>query len=172
MTGLEDYRRQKDRFFREEDGSPLTPDQREAFTGLNYFDENPALVFEGAITVLAEAEQVEVPMQTSTGQIAPYLRYGTFTVSIEGEEVRLTVYTPPNRQGLFLPFMDGTTGEETYSGGRYLELEPLGGDHYLIDFNLAYNPYCAYNEFWTCPIPPQENRASVPIRAGEKAFHS
>ncbi len=168
MPGLAEYRQQKDRFFKEEVGSPLTPQQRETFIALGYFDENPALVFEGAITVLQEAQQVEVPMQTSTGRITPYLRYGTFTVGIEGEDVTLTVYTPPNRQGLFLPFMDGTTGDETYSGGRYLELTPLGGDHYLIDFNLAYNPYCAYNELWMCPIPPRENRVAVPIRAGER----
>jgi hypothetical protein len=70
--------------------------------------------------------------------------------------------------GYFLPFMDATSGDETYGAGRYLEIEPLPGGKLLVDFNMAYNPYCAYNEYWSCPIPPKENRLSVPIEAGEK----
>ena len=80
----------------------------------------------------------------------------------------LTVYANP--QGFFLPFVDALAGTETYGAGRYLDPEPLGGGRVLLDFNRAYNPYCAYNEQWSCPITPRENRLAVPIRAGEKLF--
>ena len=72
--------------------------------------------------------------------------------------------------GFFLPFVDSAAGIETYPSGRYLEPEPLPGDRFLVDFNLAYNPYCAYNDRWSCPITPFENRLKVPVRAGEKMF--
>ncbi len=75
-----------------------------------------------------------------------------------------------NEHGFFLPFADALAGDETYGAGRYLEPEPAGDDRLLIDFNLAYNPYCAYNPNWSCPITPAENRLKVAIRAGEKVF--
>ena len=71
----------------------------------------------------------------------------------------------------FLPFVDSLAGKETYPAGRYLEPEQLDGSRFLVDFNLAYNPYCAYNEMWSCPLTPFENRVKVPVRAGEKNFH-
>jgi uncharacterized protein (DUF1684 family) len=87
---------------------------------------------------------------------------------VEGQEAQLTIYQ--NENGYFLPFVDALAGKETYPAGRYLEPEELYGNHFLVDFNLAYNPYCAYNEMWSCPITPAENRLKVPIRAGEKMF--
>jgi uncharacterized protein (DUF1684 family) len=72
----------------------------------------------------------------------------------------------------FLPFADALAGVETYGAGRYLEPEPVGDGQFVVDFNLAYNPYCAYNDDWSCPITPRENRLTVPIRAGEKLYHS
>jgi uncharacterized protein (DUF1684 family) len=74
--------------------------------------------------------------------------------------------------GYFLPFSDATAPAETYGAGRYLEPEDLGGDKLVLDFNLAYNPYCAYNERWSCPLPPAANRLKVRIEAGEKKFHA
>ncbi len=71
---------------------------------------------------------------------------------------------------IFLPFVDSQAGKGTYGAGRYLDPEQLPNGKFLIDFNLAYNPYCAYNENWNCPIPPTENKLDVPIRAGEKIF--
>src|SRR5574339_636242 len=79
-------------------------------------------------------------------------------------------YFPQNENGFFLPFVDSLANKETYPAGRYLEPELLAGNRFFVDFNLAYNPYCAYNEMWTCPITPAENRLKVPIRAGEKLF--
>jgi len=85
----------------------------------------------------------------------------------------VTLFASPDMHELFLPFRDRTSGSETYGAGRYLEVEPPGADGWVVvDFNLAYNPYCAYNPEWSCPIPPGENWLAVPIRAGEKTFHS
>ncbi|NIW46752.1 MAG: DUF1684 domain-containing protein, partial [Gammaproteobacteria bacterium] len=97
-----------------------------------------------------------------------YQRFGTFDFEVEGEKATLTIYM--NQHGFFLPFVDSLANEETYGAGRYLEPEPQPGGRFLIDFNLAYNPYCAYNERWSCPLTPWENRLKVPIRAGEKKY--
>ena len=97
-----------------------------------------------------------------------YVRHSRFEFQVEGQEAELTIYQ--NENGYFLPFVDALAGKETYPAGRYLEPEELHGNRFLVDFNLAYNPYCAYNEMWSCPITPPENRLKVPIRAGEKLF--
>jgi len=165
MTALEVFRQQKDRFFKADPHSPLLPQQKDAFEGLRYYPENPALRLE--VTVEPFEEQTPVTLQTSTGDVAEYLRWGRFTFQVEGQPAALTVYLAYGGAGYFLPFMDATNGTETYDAGRYLEIEPLAGGRFLVDFNLAYNPYCAYNPYWSCPIPPPENRLAVPIRAGE-----
>ena len=85
-------------------------------------------------------------------------------------EVTLTLYH--NENGYFLPFADSQAGIETYGAGRYLEPKRLPDGRFASDFNLAYNPYCAYNDRWSCPITPAENRIKVPIRAGEKVFEA
>ncbi|GAB4474369.1 MAG: DUF1684 domain-containing protein [Anaerolineae bacterium] len=170
MSSIAEFRKQKDAFFARDPHSPLTPQQRETFTGLSYYPEDESLCFEVTIERFTGRDRSIVPMQTSTGTIVEYIRFGRFQFEVEGQPAELTVYVSPEGQDFFVPFMDATGGVETYSGGRYLELEPLAGDHFLADFNMAYNPYCAYNDRWTCPIPPKENRLSVPIRAGEKDF--
>jgi uncharacterized protein (DUF1684 family) len=146
--------------------SPLTPEQQARFAGLSYFPENPALRLELPVEVFPQPE--ELMLQTSTGDIAPYLRYGRIHFEVDGAQVQLTLYATDH--GLFLPFADTLAGEETYGAGRYLEPEPLGDGRVLVDFNLAYNPYCAYNDAWSCPLTPPENRLRVAIRAGEKIF--
>jgi uncharacterized protein (DUF1684 family) len=88
---------------------------------------------------------------------------------VDDQEVGLTIFADPN--GYFLPFVDSLAGKETYGAGRYLEPVPLGQDRFLVDFNFAYNPYCAYNDYWSCPLTPFENRLKAPVRAGEKIFH-
>lgn len=142
-------------------------EQKQGFHGLNYFPENESLRLEVLVDEFPVKEQIE--MQTTTGDAQAYERYGRFRFQAEGQEAELTIYQSPN--GFFLPFVDSLAGQETYPAGRYLEPEPLPGNRFLIDFNLAYNPYCAYNEMWSCPITPFENRIKVPIRAGEKVFH-
>lgn len=168
MSALSNFRRQKDSFFRRDPHSPLLPEQQDGFEGLAYYDENRDFQFELDLEVFEE--QQETTMQTSTGSVAEYIRWGRITFPVEGEEISLTVYAAAGSGGFFLPFMDGTNGDETYSGGRYVEVEPLPGGKFLVDFNMAYNPYCAYNEYWSCAIPPMENRLKVRIEAGEKKF--
>ena len=92
-------------------------------------------------------------------------------VKLEGEPAALAVYRSPHHDELFLPFRDATSGRETYGAGRYLEPAKLAGGRLLVDFNLAYNPYCAYSEEYSCPLPPFENHLKVAIRAGEKAYN-
>jgi len=166
MSNLDTFRKAKDEFFANDANGPLTPEQRERFKGLSYFPENPALRFEIKIEPFAEQEQVQVP--TSTGDVRTYTRYGRFSFQVDGQQAELTLFGSPH--GFFLMFVDALAGVETYGAGRYLEPEQEPGGLFLIDFNLSYNPYCAYNEMWNCPITPAENRLTVPIRAGEKIF--
>jgi uncharacterized protein (DUF1684 family) len=167
MTELDNYRAEKDKYFAEDEQSPLTPQQRHDFKGLNYFPENPALQFDVAVDQFPDQKTVQI--QTTTGDVQTYRRWGHFHFTVEGEPAELTIFT--GESGYFLPFVDSLAGRETYPAGRYLEPEPLGGRRFRIDFNLAYNPYCAYNEAWSCPMTPFENRLKVPIRAGERIFH-
>jgi uncharacterized protein (DUF1684 family) len=127
----------------------------------------PQLRFEAPVEVFAE--KTPVTMQTSTGDEQHYVRYGRFKFQVDGQEAELTIYA--GNHGFFLPFVDSLANRETYGAGRYLEPQPLIEDRFLIDFNYAYNPYCAYNPNWSCPLTPFENRLKVPIRAGEKLFH-
>ena len=168
MTRLSEFRREKDQFFALDPQSPLTPDQKRAFHGLNYFPENPDLRLDVQIAPFSQKDVVQI--QTSTGGVQRYVRYGKIHFLVDGQTVELTLYTNPH--GFFLPFADSLAGIETYGAGRYLDPEFLGDGRLLVDFNLAYNPYCAYNDQWTCPLTPPENRLAVPIRAGEKLFHT
>lgn len=166
MTDLEKFRQEKDVFFKSNSQSPLEPAQKKNFKGLNYFPENPALRLE--VMVEEFPSKKTVGMQTSTGEIQMYQKYGRFKFTVEGQEAELTLYS--NEQGFFLPFVDTLAGRETYGAGRYIEPEPLGDGKFLVDFNQAYNPFCAYNRNWSCPLAPRENRLSIPIRAGEKIY--
>lgn len=165
-TALETFRAQKDRFFARDHHSPLTPEQQRTFTGLRYFPENPDLRFE--LTVEPFAVQQPVEMQTTTGDQQTFMRYGRVHFTVEGQPASLMVYR--SEHGYFLPFADALAGQETYGAGRYLDPVPLPGDRLRVDFNLAYNPYCAYNEGWSCPITPPENRLQLPLRAGEQVY--
>lgn len=167
MTALENSRREKDNFFRTERQSPLTAEQKKTFTGLMYYPENPALRLELKLERTASSEPVT--LATSTGEEREYFHAGQIRFSVNGEEAVLQIYEAD--YGFFLPFSDATAPEETYGAGRYLEPEEILPDTLQIDFNLAYNPYCAYNERWSCPLPPSANRLKVRIEAGEKKFH-
>jgi uncharacterized protein (DUF1684 family) len=166
MDDLERFRREKDEFFRTSPSGPLTPAQRLLFAGLRYFPPNPDL----SLTLEVEEYPVQntVQMQTTTGDVQSYERFGRIRFEVDGQEAALTLYH--NEYGFFLPFADSLAGKETYGAGRYLEPELSPDGRIRVDFNLAYNPYCAYNEHWSCPITPAENRLKVPIRAGEKVF--
>ncbi|MDP1713866.1 MAG: DUF1684 domain-containing protein [Anaerolineales bacterium] len=166
MTELDAFRAEKDDFFGSHPQSPLTREQKKDFQGLQYFAENDSLRLEVTVDEFPNKEKFE--MQTSTGDAQAYEKFGKFNFVVEGNEVELTIYQ--RGHGFFLPFVDALAGKETYTAGRYLEPEPLAGGHFIVDFNVAYNPYCAYNEIWSCPITPAENRLKVAIRAGEKLF--
>ncbi len=167
MTELESFRAEKDEFFATHPQSPLMPEQKRGFKGLHYFPENPALRLDVIVEEFSQKNKIQ--MQTTTGDVQTYIRFGRFKFAVDGEEADLTLYASPH--GFFLPFVDSLAGTETYGTGRYLEPELFGDGKFLVDFNLAYNPFCAYNENFSCPITLRENRLSVPIRAGEKIFH-
>ena len=170
MSDLTEFRKAKDEFFATDHQSPLTHQQQSDFTGLAYFEENASLRYEVDVEEFEEKELVE--MQTSTGDVASYTRWGKVAFDVAGERVELTLFADAKGHGheFFVPFADVTTGTETYDAGRYLDIQQLPGGKTLVDFNVAYNPYCAYNEQWSCPLTPFENRLKVSIRAGEKSF--
>ena len=167
MSSLQDFRKMKDDFFAHDGQSPLTPGQKKAFKGLKYFPPNPALSLEVTVDEFPVKQRTEI--QTTTGDIQEYERYGRFSFMVDSQPAELTIYHSDD--GYFLPFVDSLASKETYPAGRYLEPEAFGNNRFRVDFNLAYNPYCAYNEDWSCPLTPFENRLKVPIRAGEKLFH-
>ncbi len=164
---LSGFRQRKDVFFKEHDQSPLTPEQRAAFNGLAHFPENPDLRLTLDLDASGEGIGDEVTIGTVSGEAKQYTRAGRVSFTVEGKPVTLTVFRERTRGHLFLPFRDATAGDETYGVGRYLEPKLLPDGRISLDFNLAYNPYCAYNHGWSCPIPPSENVVKVPIRAGE-----
>lgn len=167
MTDLDSFRAEKDEFFGSHPQSPLTREQQKKFRGLNYFPENDALRLEVKVDEFPVKPAFE--MQTSTGDVQLYEKFGKFSFMVDDEEAELTIYQ--GEHGFFLPFVDSLAGSETYPAGRYLEPEPLPGGRFFVDFNVSYNPYCAYNEMWSCPLTPAENRLKVAVRAGEKLFH-
>lgn len=168
MSELTEFRKSKDHFIGHDLHSPLTEEQKQSFRGLKYYDENSALNLVIAPEKFDNQDVIE--MQTSTGDVAPFVRWGKISFEVENQPAQLTVYKDTDSGEFFLPFTDATSGSETYGAGRYLEVEALPDGQLLVEFNYAYNPYCAYNESWSCPLTPLENRIQVPIRAGEKSF--
>ncbi|NIV15909.1 MAG: DUF1684 domain-containing protein [Aliifodinibius sp.] len=160
------FRAQKDEILEFDPHSPLTSEQKRSFNGLNYYPVNEDLIFELEIEKFEDQQPIQ--MQTSTGDVNTYIRYGKIHFEIEGKPVSLTVFSTDH--GFFLPFVDAMAGKETYGAGRYLDPELNEDGKLIVDFNLAYNPTCAYNELYSCPLPPAENRLSVAILAGEKNY--
>ncbi|MEM7298666.1 MAG: DUF1684 domain-containing protein, partial [Bacteroidota bacterium] len=159
--------------YKSAEDSPLGVEDRRIFTekgGHPFFPVNPAFRIEADFKVFKKPEVIG--MKTSTSRIASYSIYGEASLVLNGEEVKLLLYrnqNPKYADHLFLPFTDLTNGEETYGGGRYIDLEiPGDTDKIVIDFNKAYQPYCAYTYGYSCPIPPQENTMTVRVEAGVK----
>lgn len=161
---LTTLRQQKNEFFKTDAQSPLRFEQKQKFTQLEYYPYNAALDL--TVEVTQFDEKTDVQIQTTSGEVRWYRRYGEFTFEVDGTEARLTIYQAPH--GFFLPFVDAAAGQETYPSGRYIEPEQITGDTFHIDLNQVYNPYCAYSGGWSCPITPAENRIPVSIKAGEK----
>lgn len=167
MSAFTEFCQEKDEYFKTSRQSPLTADQKRDFTGLKYFPENPTLRLE--LKLERFPQPTAVVLATSTGDEREYELVGQIRFQVDGQETILQIYAAD--YGYFLPFSDATAPDETYGAGRYLEPHDLSGDRLAVDFNLAYNPYCAYNERWSCPLPPSANRLQVRIEAGEKKFH-
>jgi len=188
---LEQQRTTKDDFFRRSPETPLLAADVASFDGLDYWSPDPSLFYVGPIHV--NPQRVQFEMVTTAGRSRPCERFGWIEFPIEGMPRRLEVYRlldmerGTTTQSLLLPFADGTTGQETYPSGRYVDLEgPQGEIHitpgpdgrpiavgpFVLDFNRAYNPSCAYGapERFACPVTPRENRLEVRIEAGERGF--
>lgn len=171
-TAVAMFRADKDDYFREAHDSPIPHDQRDAFTGLPYFPVDESLRFEGlALDPYEGDEPTSFQIPTSDGQLRDAERAGTFAFEIAGRPLRLTGYSfaGGDSDSVFVPFLDQTSGRETYGAGRYLDLDPDPDDGtYVIDFNLAYHPSCVYDARFSCPLTPAENRLPVRVEAGER----
>ena len=169
---VEAFRAEKDDYFKNAGaGSPIPVAEREAFTGLPYFPVDLALRFDDSVLepyTGGEPSNFQIP--TSDGRLRPAHRAGILAFEIGGERRVLTAYTFDGGDGesLFVPFLDATSGSETYGAGRYLDLDPEDDGRYTLDFNLAYHPSCVYDIRFSCPLTPAENRLPIRIEAGER----
>jgi uncharacterized protein len=162
----------KDAAFKSDEASLILPQDRPGFQGLSYYPIDLGLRF--SVTLHRYPKPSQVRLGTNTGEIRSGLRYGYFDFKVADQACHLLVYrlddTSNRGPSLFIPFRDSTSGKETYEAGRYIDLKENTSGVYDLDFNRAYNPSCAYNNTYSCPVPPAENTLSVPIRAGEKKY--
>jgi uncharacterized protein (DUF1684 family) len=161
--------RARENAFMQSADSPLAEEERGSFAGLSFFP--PDSTFHMVVRPDFRDAGKPVTLLDTKGKVRSYVVYARLPLAHGGREFTLTVYRSPDDDHLFLPFQDGTTGKESYDVGRYLELKAGPEETLVVDFNYAYNPYCAYGDRWACPLVPEENRAPLPIRAGEKRYH-
>lgn len=168
------FQKELDSSYADPEHSPLTPEDLAHFEGLPFFEIDPRFY------VIAKFKKAKQPktfeMQTTTERLPMYDIYGYAIFKLDGVKHKLPIYQSHRlremeefKSYLFLPFNDPTNGVESYGGGRFLDLEIPEGKTVVIDFNRAYNPYCAYNERYSCPVPPKENYVEIPVTAGVKA---
>lgn len=170
---VEAERRQKDLFFASHPHSPIPWGDRELFKGLTYYPPDPEYRFAVRLHEYDAKEVIEVA--DTGGEQRRLWRWGELRFQAAGSRWALQAYkSDPAEQRLFVPFRDQTSGKETYAAGRYIDLEParhLTEDgRWIVDFNQAYNPWCAYSDGYVCPFVPPENWLDVAIRAGEKNY--
>ncbi|VVB77453.1 Uncharacterised protein [uncultured archaeon] len=166
------FRREKDSLFKTGPESPMPDAEKHDFAGLKYFPPNRTLIIKAKLVKYGDPEIVE--MGTSKGTVQHFHRLGYFEFSVDGKKALLNAYRSAEGgedETLFVPFRDATSGKESYGSSRYLDLEIRKDDKYALDFNYAYNPYCAYSEQYVCPFAPRENWLKVAIVAGEKKYH-
>ena len=162
-------RASKDEHFKNDQDSPVPADKKATLLPLAYFpiDENYAV----PATLVPAVDKVRIQVPTSAGKVRNIERVGTLKFTLKGQPLKLSAFLEvdePQANRLFVPFTDLTSGAETYPAGRYMELDPTPTGIYVVDFNIAYHPYCYYSAEYDCPYPPAENRLAVPIRAGER----
>jgi len=159
----------KDESFKNDKDSPIPPNKKSTLLPLAYFPIDESYAVPATLEPSADRTRIEVP--TSIGKVRQLERIGALKFSLKGQVLRLTAFRDLESQDanrLFVPFSDLTSGAETYTAGRYMELDPSPTGIYVVDFNIAYHPYCYYSPEYDCPYPPKENRLTVPIRAGER----
>lgn len=174
-TRIQKNRMEKRKHFKYADASPLTNEQKKDFRELNYFSIDTQYRVQADVEQLADQDTFQ--MAYKNGKAQAYVRFARLTFRLKGEKATLFAYRNvddrkrESQNPLFIPFYDKTNGKLTYGGGRYLDVKMQAvGDSLTLDFNKAYNPYCAYNDRYACPVPPPENRLDIAIEAGEKQF--
>ncbi|GAB4337482.1 MAG: DUF1684 domain-containing protein [Flammeovirgaceae bacterium] len=177
LKELKEFREKKDKMFKTSEESPLDKKEKKEFKGLSYYEPNLNFKIEAHLERFVLKETIKI--NTSTNTPRTYLKYAKVKFNINEQPFELVLLKPVkgldnilSNQLLFLPFTDETSGRETYGAGRYLDFEEPKGDKIMLDFNYAYNPYCAYNSVYDCPVPPAENHLPIPILAGEKNYQS
>lgn len=170
------FQNQLNKEYADEKESPLKPLDREHFTGLDFYAYNPEFCVEAKLKKTPQEQPFA--MKTSGSRTPLYVKHGELHFRLKEKEYKLNVYRNIDlskqeqyKNHLFLPFTDLTSGVESYGGGRYIDLEATEKESLTLDFNQAYNPYCAYNEGYSCPIPPKENDLLLEVKAGVKKFH-
>jgi len=173
IAEVERYRQEKDRAFRNNEKSPIPENERSDFQGLKYFPTDTKYYIAAEFVKYDNPDTLKI-FTTKPDDIRTMLRYGEFRFKLDGKDYALQGYVnvPPEQPlYVFLPFTDLTTDVETYGGGRYLDIDLKDdADTVILDFNMAYNPYCAYNSRYSCPLVPSENFLNVEIKAGEKKY--
>lgn len=175
-VSAEEFQKNLNEEFADATKSPLTEKDRAEFKNLDFFPIDKSFIVEAKFQKSKNEKAFE--MKTTTDRMPMYVKYGEISFAIKGEKFKLNVYQnidllkrPGFKNHLFLPFTDLTSGDESYVGGRYIDLEIPNGKTITVDFNQAYNPYCAYNIKYSCPIVPYENDLATHIKAGVKKFH-
>jgi uncharacterized protein (DUF1684 family) len=171
---VNDIRAEKDKYLKESADSPIPEPERSGFKGLNYYAPDSGYAVEAKLVPFKKQDTLAM-LTTKKDKFRRVLRFGTFNFRFSGSTFKLTAYLilPEGNQRLFfVPFLDKTNDIETYHGGRYLDIEEKSGtDIYILDFNMAYNPYCAYNDRYSCPVVPEDNYLTVDVKAGEKIYN-
>ena len=169
------FQKEMNEFFKDASISPLKEKDLKNFKGLDFFAFDSSYVVNAALTRTPEEKSFK--MKTTTDRLPEYIKYGIVIFDLFNKSYSLNIYRNLdiiNNEGyqdyLFLPFLDDTNGFESYGGGRYIDLDIPEGNNLVIDFNSAYNPYCVYDEKYSCPIVPRDNYLSIKINVGVKAF--
>ncbi len=175
ILGETDFQRKINTEYKDASKSPLKNKDRKIFTTLDFFKFDSTYVVTATIKKTPNTDWFD--MKTTTSRVSPERIFGILSFELKGKQHQLNVYQGKDamkKEGLedylFLPFLDETNSFETYGGGRYIDLKIPKGNTIIIDFNTAYNPYCAYNDKFSCPIVPRINYLKTKIEVGVKAF--
>ncbi len=175
IARIKGFRKNRNEFLKNHPRSPLRKEDRSEFSALDVFPVDLKYFFVGKIdryNLNIHNPNYYATFPTNKGTNKRYIRYGKFTFKLNGKTYTLQLYKSILSDSLFVPFRDETNGHETYEVGRYIDAEILPGYQTIIDFNMAYNPNCMFNENAVCPIPPEENSLPTRILAGEKKYES